>query len=77
MNKKTTEKIEELVETTINGNSIKNNEYYTNLLNRIKKDDIVEYFNQIQNDYNTFENICGTKFEMIDHIAYYFKERGV
>ena len=52
----------ELVETTINGNSIKNNRTYINMLNRIKKADI-------QNHYLNNNILCGTKIEMIKQIA--------
>lgn len=58
--------IEELVNTRINGNSIKGNKTYENMLKRVTKDNILDYHNLYSID--CFENIYGSKLEMIEQI---------
>jgi len=56
--------VETLVNTRVNGNSIKGNKTYTNMLKRITKDDINEYYNA----FVASGVLYGTKLEMIEQI---------
>ena len=56
-------KIELLVETRVNGNSIKENETYENMLKSLTKNDIRSYAN-----FQYGLNLYGSKLEMIEQI---------
>lgn len=56
--------VEALVNTRINGNSIKGNKTYENMLKRISKDDINNYNQSFGNNVVLY----GSKLEMIEQI---------
>lgn len=55
--------IEELINTRINGNNIKNNQTYLNMIKSITKEDINQYC--LNMDYSL---VYGNKIEMIEQI---------
>ena len=63
-------KIELLIETIINGNSIKGCETYENMLKSITKNDIRSY---VEFQYN--KTLFGSKIEMLIQIADYISKR--
>lgn len=60
------EKVNTLVETRINGNSIINNKTYCNMLKSIKKQDILDYSFSLG-----YGQLYGTKLEMIEQLKNY------
>ena len=55
--------VEELVNTRINGNSIKGNKTYEAMLKRVSKDDINNYAFELE-----MPKLHGSKLEMIEQI---------
>ena len=56
--------IEELIETRVNGNSIKGNKTYEKMLNRISKEDIKSHAKNL----HEIGDIQGSKLGMIEQI---------
>ena len=57
--------VEELVATLQNGNKIKGNKTYENMLKRVSKDDIEQYCSC----YVSRKKLYGKKIEMLEQIA--------
>ena len=60
-------RVSELVDARINGNSIKGNKYYENMLKNTKSVTIRNYAHQMG-----IGNLYGTKLEMIEQIKNYY-----
>ena len=60
--------IETLIKTRVNGNSIKGNTTYENMLKRVKKEDIIYYSRVFSSEESCYIDISGTKLQIIENM---------